>query len=441
MSIVTEMDGIQTLDLKLHKKSFYKVRQNEIWDQRMDFFDPVLRLEYADYFLDYTDYESRDENQKHCSFDVLSVPDQTKCLPYLSYVFKATGEKRIITRKYPMFFSSLGEIGGTAEIVSLVFILLYSWYNHYFLGKYVKNQVFDDSVKNEFKSIVKEIDRERVKSKVKGGEAELKGSDKDKQLGGGLHGGGDGGNWKGEELLVLEDDFEELLDSNIEENESGMDLFKNLNELKILKRILLKPRHEVLIPPLILHLKKIERITRRMESNKKPEIMRSQVASKGKKKDSNSKLSLHQAYKKLCISRQGSSIERLIDDFMRINLQPYFEKNKDKRSKAIELVPENGTVLQNDHLDPSDQPNGEEREFDEENFGFEQNLKSEISELNRLRSGSGRLKDPPKMRFRGGAGGRLLKPRKSTKVAEEARQRIRRKSKKKQLRLDQEDMV
>ena len=260
VSIVTEFDQIQMLDMKLYKRNVYKMRQNEIWDQRMDFFEPKLRMRYADYFLDFTDHMVRDENQKHCDYDTLIDPDQLDCLPFFSYSFRASGEKRVIIRTYPMFFSSLGEIGGTAEIISLLFILLYSWYNNYFLGKYVKHEVFDDKIKEEFKSLIVE-EKNNLTQKLDGKTTTItqknyethnilkvddninKNPQKEKN-----------------DVMIRTEELEDLLDSTIEDNESGIRLFKAMNELNVLKKIFLKPQHETLIPVLSMHLKKMEGI-------------------------------------------------------------------------------------------------------------------------------------------------------------------------------------
>ena len=257
VNIVTEFDGIQNLDLGLHKRNIYKVRENEIWDQRRDFFESTLRMRYADYALDFIDHSLRDKNQKHCDFSLFIQPEQEECVPFVSYSFRASSEKRIIIRTYPMFFSSLGEIGGTAEIISLLFTLLYSWYNNYFLSKYVKHEVLDEKVKDEFKSLIsgdEELQNVRIRNsnersnKTKRGEISnvLKGREM------GVKKGEEGEG----EVRIEESELEDLLESTIEDSESGIRLFKALNDLDVLKTILLKPRHQTLIPVLTMHLKK-----------------------------------------------------------------------------------------------------------------------------------------------------------------------------------------
>ena len=348
VSVFPEFDGIQDFDMKIHKRSYYKLKKNEIWDQRMDFFDPKLRLEYADYALDYSDYKIRDETQKHCDYSLLLDPDQDECVPYFSYVFNGSSEKMIITRKYPMFFGSLGEIGGTAEIISLVLMMLYGWYNQYFLGEYVRGEVFDEETKKEFKAMIKMAEKGKKKGVRDSGEVERVGygdNQRIEQFADYLEGRGQRESSKDSEknnAVVLESgELEGLLDSTIEERESGMRLIKILNELEALKAVLLKPRHERLIPALILHLKKIERI--KIKTRKKP-ITTSKILPKkliDKENSKTSKMTLKEAYSKLSSSKHRNPLERMIDSFMKQNLKPYFNSHPPPSS----FEPERRTIL------------------------------------------------------------------------------------------------
>ena len=127
-----------------------------------------------------------------------------------------------------------------------------------------------------------------------------------------------------DEVKIKKDDLEELLDSTIEENESGIRLFKAMNDLKVFKKILLKPRHEALIPVLTMHLKKMERIKNSKNGRNHHITRSSRDAAKPKKTQENSKMTLKEAFNRLGTSPPENQVESLIDEFMKTNLSPYF---------------------------------------------------------------------------------------------------------------------
>ena len=318
VSTMPEFDGVQEVDLSLQKTKYYKVRGNEIWDQRLDFLNPKKRKTYADYSLHYSDISTRDKNQVYCDPKVLDIPKQTVCKPYFSLVFKASGEKKIMLRKYPTFFGTTGEIGGTAEILILVFMMIYSWYNQHFLKKFVRKEMLQNSSSEEVKALIlgsKIKEQELIKDPNKKLEkAELEEKKKKKCQ------------------KQVNKKFEEILDANIEDNESGLGLLKSLNELNILTRIFFKDRHRKLLPALVLHYQSNE--TRKVLSCVETKIMNNKKKLKPKNVEQSAlaKLSLEEAYESLGECGVGNALEKAIDYFMKQELNPYFGKKQGRES-------------------------------------------------------------------------------------------------------------
>ena len=63
------------------------------------------------------------------------------CLPYYEINLQASGRKQIITRKYPKFISTLGEIGGNRELVFLAVFLVYKLFRDYMFYRHKREEV------------------------------------------------------------------------------------------------------------------------------------------------------------------------------------------------------------------------------------------------------------------------------------------------------------
>ena len=137
---IVDFDGLEQIDPQTSKIIYHKVRDNEVWDDTRDFFEKRLRAKSADYFVDYRDSRTRDVGRVHCDPRILNTPLQTDCQPYISFIFSSGGEKKVIVRTYSKFFNTLGEIGGTAEILVIFAFLVYFKYNTFFLEKYLKRE-------------------------------------------------------------------------------------------------------------------------------------------------------------------------------------------------------------------------------------------------------------------------------------------------------------
>ena len=308
---IVEFDGYQQIDPAISKLVFYKIRDNEVWDDTHDFFEKRLRAKTADYFLDYRDSRTRNINQLHCDAKILNVPNQIECEPYISISIISSGEKRVIVRTYSKFFNTLGEIGGTAEIFMIFAFLVYFKYNSFYLTKFLKREVF------EVKSI-KKLKRFFFKGKYK----------KSAKINSGQHLRGQGedfnqqireqrdvpgqsrrfGENRNQNKILKEEAFDlkqvnKLLNEQIKESLSGVSLFRSLNELKILRKIFLKPKHRKLLPMVLLNIKRQESLQNHQENQVGP-------------LPTNSNLSVDQALEQLNSEEPKSEIEKIIDEYI-----------------------------------------------------------------------------------------------------------------------------
>ena len=203
---------------------------------------------------------------------------------------------------------------------------------------------------------------------------------------------------------MKDDEFDSLVEATLEENENGMGLFKALNELKILKNIFLKPRHETLIPALILHLKKIERIKEKKLKMKTfaKENSKYKISPLIKKP----KMTLKEAYTKLTnLEEPETEVEKLIDEYMEVTLRPYFKPAQAEMSGGRSKPPK---ICKNGREGDNSQPKKDFLDFIS-NANFEE--KSQTQQLNQGRRTIGL----PKILFQRGARSRANRPKDSKK--------------------------
>ena len=326
-----EIDGLHQLDPKLSKLMYYKMKNTEVWDDTWDFFfDARLRANSSDYVLNYRDSLVRDHSQLHCDASILDIPYQTQCEPYFTFNLASSGEKRIIMRTYNKFFMSLGEVGGTAEIMTIFALLVYFKYNWFFLQKYVDKQIFSkESVQNLHKILFSHKREPHQSKQPKDQNEELA---KDLQPKSTLKAVATrtdpdklkfAKKEKSKKILKTR----ELLSQHIEEGLDGISLFKRLDELKILGKIFFKPHHKALLPVVLLNLMNEE--NERKKLMEKTKRKKSVIASERSLMYKEEKLSLEQAYNKLTTTRPMNEMERLIDEFIIKSLPNYFKDSLD----------------------------------------------------------------------------------------------------------------
>ena len=129
VSFNPEFDGHISLDTRSAKRMTFKLRRNQIWDSKLDFFEAEKKAEYDDYYLFMNDLEERNTRQIYCTPKEVKNYLEGDCDPYLTVSYQATAELKIMTRSYAKLFGTLGEVGGTAEIIIIASTLLYCLYN------------------------------------------------------------------------------------------------------------------------------------------------------------------------------------------------------------------------------------------------------------------------------------------------------------------------
>lgn len=82
------------------------------------------------------------QNVTKCTQAQIEIPDNQECLPYFEYTLQSSGIVAIYRRSYATIFETLGNIGGTTQIVFLFLLLLYSPIDEYRRRKYVLEKVY-----------------------------------------------------------------------------------------------------------------------------------------------------------------------------------------------------------------------------------------------------------------------------------------------------------
>ena len=388
VSIINEFDEFVDIDHKFSKTLYYKVSKTEIWDDTWDFFDARLRDSFSAIEFKKSDFRSRNQTQTFCDPDVLDKPQQIECEPLLTIVIEGAGNQVIIRRTYPKFFMSLGEVGGTAEILTIIFVFIYAKYNWYFLFRHVQEGVFEKTDKEELEAALFATNHvQKVKNKQQKIQFEKNNNKRKRRSVKTRYSSSRRSKGRAESLFEsvpqktkqLENTktvkskgmtqnkrnmnkqkekkkekkktaenikIDALLSQSIEESKNGITFIKSLNELRILSKIIFKPRHQKLLPVVLLNMINQENDLREgaMKSSKKAiayGILKSQE-----------KMSLEQAFDRLNSScHEGATeLERTVDEFIFNNLPSNF-KRRAKKSKidAVEW-PRCHTEVEHDML-------------------------------------------------------------------------------------------
>ena len=317
VSTVPEFDGILSVDPRSTKTLSFKVKSNEIWDDNLDFFDARLRTTFADYTLSFKDFSIRPQDQIYCTEDTMNGVVGA-CKPYAVYTWQSSGETQVIKRTYSKFFGSLGEVGGTTEMVILFAMLLYTGYNNFFVKRYLENQlfckqngghekisqIFKHSYSPQCKTVKERIQRTITKLKEENQGAGIESIRSIKK--------------RAKEELQRDEKrvVMKAIDKNIQNNEDGVKLYQRLNRLEVLERILFEEHDKILMPIALIN---IIRNKERDEENDKLGL------SKGKKLESKIDseqgiMSIEEAYESLESFNPTSGVKQLIKSFILENL-------------------------------------------------------------------------------------------------------------------------
>ena len=328
LEAVVEFEGINIISPETSKYLFYKVRDNEVWDDTRDFFDTTLRSKSAGYYFDYRDTRKRDPGQLHCQASVLNNPYDISCRPYLALSLESSGEKQVIVRSYPKFFMVLGEIGGTAEILIMVVVLFYTRYNAYYLKRYIKNEVFRVHSSSRLREIFGpglNFKKNRVFPRGRDfglDEHNVSQSSVNVGFNGGL-------SPLSPRKLNLEQrsgkrvgSIDRLLDEEIDKNMSAISLLRRLNELEILTKIFLKAEHKKLLPVVLLNMADRESKSEQESGGICQEGLQLGAILNPDERD----MTLEQAYEKISRNEPSNEIERIVDSFILKNAPEFFKR-------------------------------------------------------------------------------------------------------------------
>ena len=356
VTTLPEFDGILRLNPQSRKIMSNMVKFNEIWDDHLDFFDADLRLRYADYQLRLKDEAMRDPDQIHCTKEMIERNDFS-CLPYVHFSFQSSGETTIIRRTYIKFFSSLGEVGGTAEILILLSVLLYSWYNRFFMNKFLKRELFGKEQRDQEKLVNifedgmqqdsadlpdSELGRPRRKNSLLGGFGDSHRVQLPRKAPNMRRSHQRRDRKKKEEQVMT------FIEKNIQKNQDGVELYKKLNRLEILEKILLEEHDKVLVPLVLLNTLKPSPSEEILSKKKKTNKIGSQRIMDARRSQTNllenvktpksKEMSIQEAYQSLKQYQPDSEIKLLIRDFMVKNLPPGIKMHQNQLYPATQKI-------------------------------------------------------------------------------------------------------
>ena len=157
LKTVLQLDKEYSIDATRLKVMNYNSKRVRVYDDSWDFFEPVFKLEYSYFELDYMDSSEYPKAFGYCQGGELNDFINGRCPTYILLLFIATGDLTKITRSYPKVLDSVGQIGGVAEIFMVVGALIYASYNTKRLSRYLRVKLFGkDFVKDCSKFLYKE---------------------------------------------------------------------------------------------------------------------------------------------------------------------------------------------------------------------------------------------------------------------------------------------
>jgi hypothetical protein len=123
---ISNADDFYFINNRATQMSTVRYMYNSIVDDRGYFIGEKERTGY--YSVQSVVYNSpeRDKFQIKCKSPEI---DSGVCKPYFIYEYMSSGHKRTIVRSYKGFLETLGDIGGTREVIYFIVVLFYGIYN------------------------------------------------------------------------------------------------------------------------------------------------------------------------------------------------------------------------------------------------------------------------------------------------------------------------
>ena len=261
-------------------------RTNEIYDERYDF----IGEQFFDSFIDiesvFTRGVARPSAQLFCTLDQIKT---FACVPFFKFDFKSGNQVKKIKRTYKMILDTLGNMGGIFEIMFAIAAILYCCYKDRARRVYMHTIVHQKSLQ-EYSQVFNEANKKMV---------------------------------------------DEAMVDMIEWQQDAGRLVDKLVSYRALEAIVMKPCHRVL-NPVIAVAEEVERKKKIKKAEKDAMFLLAEGA-----RQSESKMSLHQAYnelKRLEAQYEEEGRQGFARDLNRHyikTLEPYFGEN------AQEKLPEN----------------------------------------------------------------------------------------------------
>ena len=331
-----EFDGYYVMNFEQEKHILNKLKYGEIRDDYWDFFGDRLNTRYVFAETGVLDTEKRDPTIRYCDVRLMREKDFIGCPPLMRIRFIATPVTKITTRSYNKVFSSLGEIGGTAEILTLLTAVIYLWYNNHHLKKYIQEKMISSRRQERLANILFTEDGEELDLLVEKDsnermdhnldlEADRKGKRLVKSKSNKIDSDGD----KMKKLQML-------LDKNIDENEDGMFLFRSLNTIRALEGMMLESHHKALLPVALMNITKKQ--TEEQEQEKREEevasqkgVEKSKISQKGVLEPGDNhkakEMDLDEAFRRLQTIKPKNQLQEMMNEFIRLNLPQYFKNS------------------------------------------------------------------------------------------------------------------
>lgn len=290
LSYFPNFDGSLSFSTLQSKVVTQKLKLNEIYDDDQDFFEERLILKYADVDSLEIDTTLRNSTQNHCDISSLF----STCTPYFTFVYFSTGKTVITKRTYVKFFESLAELGGNAEIIMILALLIYVKYNEWRLNKYLKLEAFKVDLKNGGYGIIKDNDTNNENDK--------------------------------------KNNYDDILESELSKKQDGIELIKSLSNVDIMEDILFEPYEKILLPFVFLNMRKKEI----KKEEKDPKFV--------------TKEDYQKALDKVRMSTPENEIKRMIKEFLLRNLPPQGEALFNEEELQHEIKDQEKKSILNENL-------------------------------------------------------------------------------------------
>lgn len=228
----------EDIQVNVNKEIEYKVslQGNELYDDDTDFGDQKLVAEYLSETENLATSGYRPAMTTCTMADVISYT----CLAYVHVQYQSSARTFVIIRRYSKFFETMGEIGGTIEIIFVTFGFLYYFYNSHVMEKEERKGLLVYSKDNYYKLF--KIEQESNKK-----------------------------------------EFDLILDKEKENSDDIMNMMETNTQMEIFFSIFLKDYHLQLIPLVYFNknLEEIRRADQEQVTQKAPKLSQTSILGKG----------------------------------------------------------------------------------------------------------------------------------------------------------------